>query len=121
MRRVRRALFRPKMRAIFQRVRPDHGGRLELKLSEATGATARYSVLICTPLTEISSSAQLNAESGVVEMSAWAKETPPAWLEALAKTLLRTVLRTKLSDGEWPRRMTRWRPEPMPRGSDPTG
>jgi hypothetical protein len=114
------ALFLPKIRGIFGRVRPDHGGRLELKLSEATGATARYVVVIFTPSAEISSSAQLNAETGVVELGAWAKEAPPAWLDALAKTLLRTVLRTKLSAGDWPRRMTRWRPAPVPRGSDPT-
>ena len=36
----------------------------------------------------------------------------PAWLDALARTLLRTIVRNKLSDGEWPRRITRWRPEP---------
>lgn len=119
--RARRALFLPKMRGIFGRVRPDHGGRLELKLSEAAGATARYAVLIFTPDAENSSSAQLNAETGVVEIGAWAKEAPPAWLEALARTLLRTVLRNKLSAGDWPRRMTRWRPEPAPRGPDPTG
>lgn len=109
------------MSVIFPRVRPDHGGRLELRLSEATGASARYTVLIFTPATEVSSSAQLNAESGVVEIGSWTEGAPPAWLEALARTVLRTALRIKVSDGEWPRRITRWRPEPASRGSDPTG
>ncbi len=107
------------MRVILARVRPDHGGRLELKLVEATSATAHYALLIFTATAEVGASVQVNAENGAVEFGAWSEGTPPAWLEAFSRTLLRSVLRTKASDGEWPRRLTRWRPEPAPRGSDP--
>ena len=107
------------MRAILQRVRPDHGGRLELKLVEATGTTAHYALLILSATAEVGASVHVNAESGTVEFGAWSEGTPAAWLEAFSRTLLRTALRTKVSDGEWPRRLTRWRPEPLPRGSDP--
>jgi len=112
------ALVLPEHAGHIRAVRPDHGGRLELKLVEATDATARYAVLICTPLAELSALAEVTAPSAAVEMGVWSATTPPPWLEALARTLLRSVLRHKLSEGEWPRRVTRWRPEPVPRGSD---
>lgn len=108
------------MRGILRRVRPDHGGRLELKLVEATESSAHYALVIFTPSAEVSASVQVNAHTEAVAFGAWTESAPPAWLEAFSRTLLRSVLRTKASDGEWPRRLTRWRPEPTPRGSDPT-
>ncbi|MEO8906020.1 MAG: hypothetical protein ABI627_31240 [Polyangiaceae bacterium] len=100
-------------------MRPEHGGRLELKLIEATDTTARYAVLVSTAAAEVSAQAHVQTQSGAVEIGAWTEIAAPAWLEAFARTLLRAALRNKTSDGEWPRRMTRWRPEPPVRGSDP--
>ena len=109
------------MRAIFRLVRPDHGGRLELKLATATDSSACYRLVISTPAAETSADARVDAPAGSVEIGAWESGAPPAWLESFARTLLRTMLRNKASDGEWPRRVTRWRPEPTPRGPDQVG
>jgi hypothetical protein len=93
-------------------VRPDHGGRLELKLLAAAGNRARYAVTVFTPEAEVSCSVAVDEPSLALEFGEWQGGAPPPWLEALARTLLRTVVRTKLSEGEWPRRVTRWRPAP---------
>ncbi len=93
-------------------MRPDHGGRIELKLAAGTDASARYLVTIFTANSEVSTHVEVDAAGGGLTLDEWQAGSPPAWLEGLAKTLLRTTLRTKQSDGEWPRRLTRWRPEP---------
>ncbi len=95
-------------------MRPDHGGRLELKLQDASDANARYALIVYTPEREHAALASIDAASDETELGAFSDGAPPAWLEAFAKTLLRSVLRTKKSDGDWPRRLTRWRPEPKP-------
>ncbi|MEO8983684.1 MAG: hypothetical protein ABI548_29230 [Polyangiaceae bacterium] len=100
-------------------MRPEHGGRLELRLMEATDTTARYAMLVSTAAAEVSADAHVQTQNGALEIGAWTESAPPAWLEAFARTLLRAALRDKTSDGVWPRRMTRWRPEPSTRGSDP--
>ena len=93
-------------------VRPDHGGRLELKLQDASDSTARYTLTVYTPDSERSAPASIDVASEETELGAFSDGPPPAWLEAFARTLLRSVLRTKKSEGDWPRRLTRWRPEP---------
>ena len=93
-------------------MRPEHGGRLELKLAESDATKARYALMIFTPQGDCDTEATLHAEPVAVELGAWRGETPPAWLETFARALLRTVARNKGLEGEWPRRVTRWRPEP---------
>jgi hypothetical protein len=93
-------------------VRPDHGGRLELKLANASEARAEYVLTLLTPDAELSSRVTIDAPQDNLELGEWQGGVPPAWLEGYARALLRTVLRTKSSDGEWPRRLTRWRPAP---------
>ena len=96
----------------FRGVRPDHGGRLELKLEQASEARADYRLTLLTSEAEFSTRAIVDAPGDAVELAAFAGGTPPAWLLSYAQALLRSVLRTKRSDGAWPRRLTRWRPEP---------
>jgi len=93
-------------------VRPEHGGRLELRLAEAAPTTARYTVTLYLPRGDAGTTAVLNAESGAVELEPWRGPPPPEWLESFTRSLLRTVLRSKGTEGEWPRRLTRWRAEP---------
>jgi len=100
--------------ARFKAVRPDHGGRLELKLAKASDMTARYTLSIFTPNLEVSASVVVDSQGGALDIGDWRGGSPPAWLETLARALLRSVLRSRSSDGEWPRRVTRWRPEPSP-------
>jgi hypothetical protein len=95
-------------------VRPDHGGRLELKLTNASDTSAHYTLSIFMPNAEVSASVVVDSQGGTLDIGEWRAECPPAWLETLARALLRSVLRSKGSDGEWPRRVTRWRPQPSP-------
>ncbi|HEY5376308.1 MAG TPA: hypothetical protein VIK01_21655 [Polyangiaceae bacterium] len=98
----------------IQPVRPDHGGRLELKLTKALDTTAHYTLGIFTPNAEVSAIVAVDCQNSTLAIGEWRGGPPPAWLETMARALLRSVLRSKGSDGEWPRRVTRWRPEPSP-------
>ena len=93
-------------------MRPDHGGRLELKLAESGETRAEYVLAVLTPEAELSARVSIDASAQRFELGPFTGGTPPTWLEAYAHALLRGVLRTKSSDGDWPRRLTRWRPEP---------
>ncbi len=93
-------------------MRPDHGGRLELKLTQSTAGSARYLLTIFTPEAEVSSQVEVQVEGGALELGAWQGGSPPEWLETVARALLRTVWRSRTHDGDWPRRVTRWRPAP---------
>ena len=104
-------LLREKTRR-FWSVRPDHGGRLELKLVQASETRADYALTLLTPDAELSSRVTIDAPGDSLELAEWQGGVPPAWLEGYARALLRSVLRTKSSDGGWPRRLTRWRPAP---------
>ena len=106
-------LHRGPIPARFASVRPENGGRLEFKLVENLAATADYALTIFTPHAEATNRAQVNADTGAIEMGEWQGEAPD-WLVQFARTLLRGVLRTRQSDGDWPRRLTRWRPDPRP-------
>jgi hypothetical protein len=87
---------------------------LELKLTKASDSTAHYTLSIFMPSADVSASVIVDSQGGALEIGEWQGGSPPAWLETLARALLRSVLRSKGSDGEWPRRVTRWRPEPSP-------
>ena len=97
--------------ARFRAVRPDHGGRLELKLAEAGETRAEYVLRLLTPDAELSARVSIDASTDRFELTPFQGGAPPEWLEAYAHALVRSVLRTKHSDG-WPRRLTRWRPAP---------
>lgn len=93
-------------------VRPDHGGRLELKLVEASAESARYLLTIFTPTAEATAPVAVARHDGAIVLGEWDGPPPPEWLAAVAHALLRTLWRNQNSDGEWPRRVTRWRPDP---------
>lgn len=101
--------------ARFRAVRPDHGGRLELKLANASAMRADYVLTLLTPDAELSAQVSIDAVADHFELTPFRGGVPPEWLESYAHALLRIVLRTKSSDGDWPRRLTRWRPEPKAR------
>jgi hypothetical protein len=93
-------------------VRPDHGGRLELKLARASTQSARYTLTLYTLDSELTTQVDVDLASGGLEIADWPSGAPPAWLVTFARALLRSVWRSRTSAGEWPRRVTRWRPEP---------
>ncbi|MET0795665.1 MAG: hypothetical protein ABW061_29375 [Polyangiaceae bacterium] len=87
---------------------------MELKLTQSSDGSAHYALTIFLPEREVTSQVQVLSASGAIDFGTWQGEAPPAWLESVARALLRTVWRSASSDGEWPRRVTRWRPEPKP-------
>jgi hypothetical protein len=85
---------------------------VELRLVDAGDTNARYAVAVFDVAGEWRSEAALSAQ-GQPEFGPWSGAgAPPAWLEALARSLLRGTSRTQRADGAWPRRLTRWRPTP---------
>jgi hypothetical protein len=94
-------------------VNPEHGGRIELKLSEVGKGAVEYSIVLSTQGINWRGSACVDAH-GAVELSS-PEPAPPAWLADFARALLRTLYRTHHEDGAWPRRLTRWRAEPSER------
>jgi hypothetical protein len=85
---------------------------LELKLAQVSDDGARYTLTLFLPERELAVEVLIRNASGALEFEAWRGEAPPAWLETMARALLRTIWRNAASDGDWPRRVTRWRPEP---------
>jgi hypothetical protein len=96
---------------------PKHGGKIELKLGPVTAGSAEYEALLQTSTGTFRGRALVGSSAGSkqVEFGAWQTEAgaaPPEWLTADARAALKTALRTSQVEGRWPRRITRWRPEP---------
>ena len=95
---------------------PKNGGKFDLKLGPVTAAAACYSVVLQTSGASFRSEASVATEgTGSVDFAAWASESndrPPEWLVADVRAALKAALRSSRAEGHWPRRITRWRPEP---------
>lgn len=97
---------------------PENGGRIELRLGRATSDSAEYDAQLSTSGAAWRATARVGAGAGSkqVDFGAWSAEAdaqqPPAWLAEDALAALKTALRTSRAEGRWPRRITRWRPEP---------
>jgi hypothetical protein len=98
---------------------PQNGGRIELRLGPATADSAEYEAILQTASASFRSQVRVGASAGPkqVEFGAWSSDAaaePPEWLTSDARAALKAALRTCQSEGRWPRRITRWRPEPSP-------
>lgn len=93
-------------------MRPESGGRVELRLTFGDDTAAQYAVYLAQRDAEWTGTAKAKREGGVEGPTFSSAEAPPAWLVSLAQTLLRGTVRSKLADSTWPRRVTRWRPGP---------
>jgi hypothetical protein len=97
---------------------PKNGGKIELKLGPSTPESAEYEAHLQTATASFRTRAQVSAGAGAkpVEFGAWASPVggePPEWLTADAHAALKAALRTSQASGRWPRRIARWRPEPV--------
>lgn len=73
-----------------------------------------YHVRVEEPERELEGSARIDVASGKLEL---AFEDPAALSresEQTLRALLRALYRGQQSNGQWPRRITRWRGEPEP-------
>jgi len=98
----------------------EHGGRVELRLVESQGSTARYAARWYTAeermdgeVTVLQASSQTEAPP-TVELDSPAQL--PEWLGSFTTALVRTTARQAEQEGTWPRRLTRWRKSPSERG-----
>lgn len=94
---------------------PENGGRIELRLGQATSDSAEYEAHLQTPRGSFRTRVRVGGPEQVV-FGAWSADDaagPPAWLTDDARAALKAALRTNQSEGRWPRRITRWRPEPQ--------
>jgi hypothetical protein len=96
---------------------PKNGGKIDLRLGTATADSAEYDARLQTAGASFRTSAQVGQSAGpqLVAFGTWATDAgagPPEWLTADARAALKAALRTSQSEGRWPRRITRWRPEP---------
>jgi hypothetical protein len=96
---------------------PKNGGKIELKLGATTSDSAEYEAHLQTSGASFRACVRVGASAGSkqVDFGAWTSDAtsePPEWLTAAARAALKAALRTSQSEGRWPRRITRWRPEP---------
>lgn len=94
---------------------PQNGGRIELRLGTSSTDAAEYDAQLQTSTGSYRTAVRVGATAAdkQVEFGAWAPEgEPPSWLTDDARAALKAALRTSRAEGRWPRRITRWRPEP---------
>jgi hypothetical protein len=92
---------------------PEYGGKVELKLRASGDGGAEYEALLQTASHIFRAEARV-ADNKVTfgEWQTDAPGAPPEWLLADARAALKGALRTGQAEGRFPRRLTRWRPEP---------
>jgi hypothetical protein len=97
---------------------PKNGGKIELRLGPVTADGAEYAARLQTGSAIFDTTVRVGSGAGAkqVELGAWTSAAggePPEWLLADARAALKAALRSSQSAGRWPRRITRWRPEPV--------
>ena len=92
---------------------PEQGVRFELRLESTTGGAARYALSLELPSGPLSGAAEI-APPGEVRFEWAPADEPPDWCVAAVRAQLRLLWRDHAQNGVYPRRLTRWRPEPAP-------
>ena len=98
---------------------PKNGGKIELRLGASTADSAEYEARLQTAAASFRTLVRVGASAGtkLVDFGDWTTDAaagaPPEWLTADAHAALKAALRTSRAEGRWPRRITRWRPEPV--------
>jgi len=94
-------------------MKPEQGVRFELRLKSSADGSARYELSLELAASAFEGVADILG-SGEVRFD-WADgAAPPDWCVAAARAQLRMLFRDHGRDGDFPRRLTRWRPEPAP-------
>lgn len=93
------------------------GVRFDLKRQHSAPDTVRYAITLHVAERGFSGAAEIAVSTGGVRFDWLAPGEPPAWCVASVRAQLRTLWRDRGVNGTFPRRVTRWRPEP-PRAAE---
>lgn len=91
-------------------MQPAHGGRITLRRARAEASAQWYEAEISTPDTSWQLELRVALDDGKIGGLEQAPDLPE-WLAKLAQASLRGAFRVHQREG-WPRRITRWRPDP---------
>jgi hypothetical protein len=94
---------------------PKNGGRVTLKLLALGDDSVRYQFTLLTSHAQSEGTLQVSIARGEVSFEQGLPPEAAAWMRDLAHALVRGAWRNRAEYG-WPRRITRWRPEPRLRG-----
>lgn len=89
------------------------GGRVDLRRSSADGTTVTYEARWTTPRGQSLGTVEIGKGVDLAVEIAVASGNPPVWLLEFTRALVRTT--AKSCEGDWPRRLSRWRKEPAGR------
>ncbi len=95
---------------------PKNGGRVTLKLKQLDGDRVRYEFSLLTNATTSVGALAVTVEDGLVSFESGQFREEEEWMKELARSLVRAAWRNREQYG-WPRRITRWRPEPRMRAT----
>ncbi len=93
---------------------PKNGGRVTLKLKQVDAERVRYEYSLLTNATTSEGLLAVSVPDGLVSFERGEVRDDEAWMKDLARSLVRAAWRNREQYG-WPRRITRWRPEPRVR------
>ena len=96
-------------------LRPETGGRFSLTLVDQDESEARFDVELVTATGLWRTRAQVSSSEGGVSWNESELLGSPDWLRRYAHAALRSAWRQRGEAG-WPRRLTRWRDEPVRSG-----
>lgn len=92
----------------------EHGGRVELRLVAQTDGTTRYAARWFTASEQING--EVTVQAGDNQVAIDSPSSLPEWLSSFTTSLVRTTARQAEKEGNWPRRLTRWRKSPEKKG-----
>ena len=93
---------------------PKNGGRVTLKLLQLEEEQVRYQFALLTNATTNQGILAVSIPDGLVSFEQGEIEEHEVWMRDLARALVRAAWRNREQYG-WPRRITRWRPDPRMR------
>lgn len=87
-----------------------HGVRFVARLGRSDETSASYELEVTQPSGAFAGRAEFTGEGELSLL--WSAEAPPASVESMLRALLRSGWHRRRAGEPWPRRLSRWRPEP---------
>jgi hypothetical protein len=97
---------------------PEHGVRLIARLTNASESRASYELSVALPGVVHEGRVEF-AEDGELSFEWSSAGPPPAAVDPMTRALLRSAFHRRRAGEPWPRRLTRWRPDPHGPAEDP--